>query len=387
MTTVPQEIIDMVIGFLAHDRPSLLACSLAGSSFYPPSRAHLFAEIEVGSLQRFQGLLELSSDSLATFNHESFKPFSSVRTISVQGADGWIRPELLPSLLFLPLLAPFPNVKDFRIDSLTLPGYIEAEGSLMAMSKDPVHTWPSVGSEVGRRFGISRGIPTNESIADPRDFPSTRERQAACLEALSLGNCRAPSLRWFLRYLSSFPDLKSLSLIDFTWGSVMGGDVDQCPSSQLSQPRLLPPRGLSELTLKIQYASLVACAPSLLFESLSRSLRILRLVHIDLFLSVGQLTALKFENGVADIYENAQTSTRVRSILTHRTLHSHRSTFSHTFRSHRSQCGSKRSNDGFLIFYRRSQAQLTLRNLTSISSSLRYRSKSSWMQLCGHRST
>lgn len=290
--TVPQEIIDLIVGFLARDRPSLLACSLAGSGFYPPSRAHLFAEIEVDSLQRFQGLFELSSSSVATFNHESFKPFSSVRTVSVQGADAWITPELLPSLLLLPLLAPFPNVKDFRIDSLSLPGYIEMEGSPVMSTVSPAHAaGPRVGSEVGRGFGVSRGTWTNESFADPRE-----ERPAANLEALCLGNFRAPSLWWFLRYLSSFPDLKSLSLIDFTWGSVEGGDVDRCPPGKLSQPGLLPPRGLSELSLKIQYASLVACAPSLLFESLSGSLRILRLVHIDLFLSVGQLTALESEN-------------------------------------------------------------------------------------------
>jgi len=58
-TTVPQEIIDMIIGFLAEDRASLLTCLIAGNSFCSPDRAHLFADIEVNSLQRFQGLLAL----------------------------------------------------------------------------------------------------------------------------------------------------------------------------------------------------------------------------------------------------------------------------------------------------------------------------------------
>lgn len=287
----------MIIGFLVQDRPSLLACALAGSNFYSPSRALLFAEIEVNSLQRFQGLLELSSTPLTTPNRESFKPFSSVRTISVRDVDAWITPEILPRLLFLPLLAPFPDVKDFRINSLTLPGFIGAESS-PAASAVPLHTGPHVGIEVGRWFGISRGIPANEMFTNSRDFPSPEEWPTGSLEALSLGNCRAPSLGWFLRYLSNFPDLKSLSLIDFTWGSLGGADVDQSTFPQCLQPTLQSPGGLSELTLKIQQTPFVACVPSLLFKYLSGSLRILRLVHIDAFLAVGQFTVHVLENGV-----------------------------------------------------------------------------------------
>lgn len=328
MTTVPQEIIDMIIGFLVQDRPSLLACSLAGSGLYSPSRVHLFAEIEVNSLRRFQGLLELSTTSLTTFDHESFKPFSSVRTISVWDVDAWITPDILPSLLFLPLLAPFPNVKDLRIDNLTLHDFI-GEETLPVMSTGPFHSMgPRVGTEAGRSFGISRGIPANESFADSGNFLSSKERSAASLETLSLGNCRAPSLGWFLRYVSYFPDLKSLSLINFTWGSVGGVDVHQSPPSQPTS------RGLSELALKIQYTPPVICAPSLLFKSLSQSLRILRLVHIDLFLSVGQLIAIVLENRRLSL-TLSQMSTRARFILTHRTLPSRRSIFSHTSRSHR----------------------------------------------------
>jgi len=115
--TVSQEIIDMNIGFLAEDRASILTCLLAGNGFCSPDRAHLFADIEVNRLQRFQGLLEFSTTSLTTFDCESFKAFSSVRTISVRDADVRITPEILPRLLFLPSLAPFPHVKDFRINN------------------------------------------------------------------------------------------------------------------------------------------------------------------------------------------------------------------------------------------------------------------------------
>ena len=362
----------MVIGFLVRDRPSLLACSLTGSGFCPPSRAHLFAEIEVNSLQRFQGLLELSSASLTTFKHESFKSFSSVQVISIRDADAWVTPEILPSLLFLPLLAPFPNVKDFRICGLTLPpDYIGAEGWSV-----PLSVGPRVGIEAGRRFGVSRGISTNERFADPRDLSSP----TASVEALSLGNCRAPSLEWFLRYVSYFPDLKSLSLIDFTWGSVGGVDFIHGPLCQPRQPTLQPPRGLSELALKIEDDRLVACAPRLLFESLSGSLKTLRLAHIDSFLSVGQFTALVLGTLLLTRNLPSQISRRVRFTSTHRTSPYRHSALSHTLLSHRSPYGSKPSNYGSRISCRRLRARATSRNLTSIYCSPPSRSKCSWMR-------
>ena len=281
--TVPQEIIDMIIGFLIEDRASLLACSLAGNSFCSPSRAHLFSDIEVNSLRRFQGLLELSTTSLTTSDHDPLKSFSSVRTISVRDVDAWITPEILPSLLFLPLLAPFPHVKNFRIDSLTLPGHIKEETLPFPTSS---HAGQGVGVEVGWRFGAAHGVPTNEPLADPPTFPAPPESSVASLKVLGLRNFQAPSLRWLLRYISYFPYLESLSLIDFTWRSVDGEDADLSP---ILQCRLTPRRSirLSELTLEVQYAPLVASPPRLLFESLSESLRILRLTHIDMFLSVG----------------------------------------------------------------------------------------------------
>ena len=277
----------MVIGFLVEDRAALLACALTGNSFYSPSRVHLFAEIEVNSLQRFRGLLELSSASLTTFEHETSKSFSSVRTISVRDVDAWITPEMLPSLLFLPLLAPFPNVKDFRIDGLTLPGCVRAE-ALPMVSTAPLSVGRRVNVEVGDS-GVSRGVPSGESFSGSRDFPSGQDLSNASLEGLILGNCQVPSLGWFLHYVSYFPDLKSLALIDFTWGSVGGEDAGQGPT-------FWRPQRLSELTLKNQCTSPVACAPSTLFESFSGSLRILQLTHIDMFLSVGQSTALVFRN-------------------------------------------------------------------------------------------
>lgn len=369
----------MIIQFLAQDRSSLLACSLAGSSFYSPSRAHLFAGIEVNSLQRFQGLLELSYASLTTFDHESFKSFSSVRTISVWDVEGWVTPETLPSLLFLPSLAPFPNVKNFRIDNLVLPSYVGAEASSM-VSVVP-HTGPCIGIEDRLRFGTSRGIATNELFADPRDFLSPNQRPTASLEALSLGNCRVSSLGWFLRYTSCFPDLKSLSLINFTWGSAGGADVDRGPSFQCPQPILQPPRGLSELTLEIEYTPVVACAPSLLFKSLSESLRVLRLGYIDMFISVRQLNLLIFETGRLLLTQAlaSQISTRVRFNLTQHISPSHHSTFSRTSRSHLSLYGSKQNNCGCWTFYRRSQARPTSRNLTSTFTSPPSRSKPSWI--------
>jgi hypothetical protein len=279
MVTVPQEIVDTIIGFLVEDRASLLTCSLAGSSFYSPSRTHLFAAIEVNSLQRFRRLLELSTTSLATFDHESLKAFSSVHTISVRDVDAWITPEILPSLLFLPLLAPFPHVKDFRIDNLTLPGPI-GEEALSVFPTSSLHVGRRVGFEAGWRVGTAHGDSTNEPLA------SSLESSATSLRALGLGNCQVPSLRWLLRYISYFPHLESLSLIDFTWQSVDEEGADQGP---ILQCRPTPRRSirLSELTLEVQYTPPVASPPRLLFESLSGSLGVLRLTHIDMFLSVG----------------------------------------------------------------------------------------------------
>jgi len=275
----------MIIGFLIEDRASLLTCSLAGNSFCSPSRVHLFADIEVNSLQRFQRLLELSATSLTTFDHESLKAFSSVRTISVQDVDAWITPEILPSLLFLPLLAPFPRVKDFRIDSLTLPGHI-GEETLPTFPTSSLHTGRRVGVEVAWRFGTTHGVPANEPLTDLPNFPASPDSSVVSLRALGLRNCQVPSLRWLLRYVSYFPFLEFLSLTDFTWRSVDGEDADQSP---ILQCRPTPQRsiGLSELTLEVQYTPLVASSPRLLFESLSGSLRVLRLTHVDMFLSVG----------------------------------------------------------------------------------------------------
>ena len=286
MATLPQEIIDMIIGFLVEDRASLLMCSLAGNSFCSPSRAHLFADIEVDSLQRFQGLLELSTTSITTFDHESLKAFSSVRTISVREVDAWITPEILPSLLFLPLLGLFPRVKDFRIDGLTLPGHIGAE-NLPTLPTPPLHVGRRVKANKARwSFDTADGVPANDP---PADSPS--ESSIASLKALSFRNCQVPSLRWLLRYVSHFPYLEYLSLTDLTWRSIGGEDRDQGPVLQC-RPAPRRSKGLSELTLEVQYTPLIASAPRLLLESLSESLRRLRLMHIDMFLSVGQLTAL-----------------------------------------------------------------------------------------------
>lgn len=280
--TVPQEIIDMIIGFLTEDRASLLTCSLAGNSFCSPSRAHLFADIEVNSLQRFRGLLELSTTSLTTFDDEPLKAFSSVRTISVQDVDAWITPEILPSLLFLPLLAPFPHAKDFRIDGLTLPSHIGG----VAFPTFPSHAGRPVGVEVGWRCSTAHGVPTDEPPANSPNFPASPESSVVSLRALSLRNCQVPSLRWLLRYISYFPYLESLSLVDLTWRSVDGEDADRCPIFQCLPT---PQRSirLSELSLGVQYTPFAASPPRLLFESLSGSLRVLRLAHIDAFLSVG----------------------------------------------------------------------------------------------------
>jgi hypothetical protein len=283
MAAVPQEIVDMIIGFLVEDRASLLACSLAGNSFYSPSRAHLFAEIEVDSIPRFRGLLELSTTSPTILDDASLKPFSSVRTISVRDADVWITPEILPSLLSLPFLPQFTNVRDFRIDGLTLLAEVPPMESI------PPRSGPRVGTNVGQwGLGAFRGVPAEESIADSLDFPSQHGSSTASLGTLSLENCRVPSLGWFLRYVSRFPHLKSLSLIDFSWQSVDGTDPDRGPTFRCPQATPQQQRGMLELTLKSQYNPLIACAPRLLFESLPRRLRILRLMHIDAFLSVGQ---------------------------------------------------------------------------------------------------
>jgi len=280
MTTVPQEIIDIIIGFLAEDRASLLTCSLVGNRFRSPTRTHLFSNIEVNSRQRFQGLLELSTTSITAF--------SSVRTISVREVDAWVIPEILPSLLSLPLLAPFPHVEDFRIDGLTLPGHIREE-ALTMLATPLLHMGERVGVEEGRRSDTSQGIvsSTNESLAGSPDLLASPKLSTASLKALSLRNCQVPSLRWFLRYASNFPDLESLSLIDLAWRSVGGEDADQSFISRCC-PVPRPSNGLSELTLETQDTPLVASSPRLLFESLSGSLRILRLMHIDTFLTVGQ---------------------------------------------------------------------------------------------------
>lgn len=270
----------MIIGFLIEDRAALLACALAGNSFYSPSRAHLFVEIEVNSLQRFRGLLELS---LKTLGPESLKPFPSVRRISVLDADTWVTPETLPNLLFLPLLAPFPNIREFRIDNLTLTGCTGAETLPIASTPSDIGSCVGIGIEVG----AFRGVPTDGSPSDSWDFPTAQLLSTARVEALILGNCRVPSLGWFLRYISHFPDLKSISLIDFTWGSVGGEDANRCPPAfQCPQRVPKPPKRLSELTLKNQSIPLATCAPNLLFDSLSGSVRTLRLMHIEMFLCV-----------------------------------------------------------------------------------------------------
>ena len=282
----------MIIGFLIEDRAALLMCSLTGNSFCSPSRAHLFADIEINSLQRFQGLLELSATSLTTFDHESLKTFSSVRTISVRNADAWVTPGILSSLLFLPLLEPFPHVKDFRIDSLTFPDYPGVE-TFPVLPTPPLYVGRHVEGEVGRRFGVPhRGAPTTESFAGSPNSPALPEFSITNLKTLSLSNCQAPSLRWLLRYVSYFQDLESLSLTDFTWRSTDGENTDQSPILQCSIFR--QSRGIPQLTLEVNSTPPVASAPRLLFESLSGGLRILRLMHIDMILSLGQLTVYVF---------------------------------------------------------------------------------------------
>ena len=287
MTTVPQEIIDMIVGFLVEDRSSLLACSLVGSSLCSPSRTHLFADIEVDSLQRFQGLLELSTTSLTTFDHESLKAFCSVHTISLRDVDAWVTPELLPSLIFLPLLAPFPRVKDFRIDKLALPGHVE--GKTLPMLPILPHVKHHVEVEGGWGSGAARAVSTDRPFADSPNFKASSEPPGASLKALRLRDCQVSSIRWLVRYISYFPNLKSLSLVDFTWRSV---DEEDAGQNIVLECRPTPRRsmGLSELTLEVQCTPLVASPPRVLFESFSRSLRILRLTHIDMLLSVGQFS-------------------------------------------------------------------------------------------------
>ena len=276
MTAVPQEIINTIVGFLVEDRATLLTCSLAGNRFYYPSRTHLFAEIEISSLQRFQGLLQLSTTSLGTSDLESLKTFSSVRTISLRDVDAWITPEYLPSLLFLPLLAPFSRVESFRIDGLTLPD-IGVE-TLPMPQMLPLRTGGCIGVEMGPRLGIAAGVSIKGPFADRPNIPTASGLSAVSLRALTLGNCEAPSLRWLPRYVSYFPCLESLSLVDFMWRSIDREDAEQSLALQLS-----------ELTLEVQCTPFVASPPRLLFESLFGSLKILRLMHIDTFLSVGQL--------------------------------------------------------------------------------------------------
>lgn len=256
----------MIVSFLVEDRATLLTCSLAGNEFYYSSRTHLFAKLEINSMRRLQGLLQLSTASLGTFDRESSTAFSSVRTISLRDVDTWVTLENLPSVLFLPMLAPFPRIENFRIDSLTLPGVIGAEAF-------PMPPMPPV------RVGFSAGtrIPLNGQLAGSPNFPKPSGLSAAAtLKALTLGNCQAPSLRWLSRYVSCFPCLGSLSLVDFVWRSVDGEDAEQSPISQLS-----------ELTLEVQCTPFVASPPKLLFESSFGSLKVLRLMHIDTFLSVG----------------------------------------------------------------------------------------------------
>jgi len=305
----------MIIGFLVEDRSSLLACSLVGSSFCSPSRAHLFANIEVNSLQRFRGLLKLSTASQTTFDHESLKMFSWVHTISFRDVDTWVTPEILPSLLFLPLLAPFPRIKDFRIDNLALPGHVE-EGTLPML--------PTLKVGGGWRFGVVGGVSADEPLADSPNFPTSPEPPVANLKALSLRNCQVPSVRWLLHYVSYFPCLECLSLVDFTWRSIGEEDTGQNLRLQCrpGTPRRL--LGLSELTLEVQ------CTPSpprVLLESFSGSLRILRLTHIDMFLSVGQSSVFFWARGLT-LTRTVQM--RVRFTLTHRTSTSRRSTLSRT---------------------------------------------------------
>ena len=273
----------MIIGFLAEDRASLLSCSLVGNSFCSPSRVHLFVDIEVNSLQRFQRLLELSTTSLTTFDHESLKAFSSVRTISVRDAGAWITPEALPGLLFLPLNAPFPHVKDFRIDNLNF-----REETMPTFPTPPLHVEQRAKAKLEWGFGAAYGASANEPPADSPNFPAPSELSVVSLRTLSLRNCQVPNLRWLQRYVSYFPYLESLSLIDFTWRSVDREGADQGPTLQCrsSSRRSM---GLSELTLEVQNTPPIAPPPRLLFESLSGSLRILRLVYVDIFLFVGEL--------------------------------------------------------------------------------------------------
>lgn len=259
----------MIIGFLVEDRASLLTCALAGNSFYCPSRSYLFAEIEVNSLQRFQTLLDLSATSLTIFEHDSIKPFSFIRTILLRDVDAWITQEVLPSLLFLPLLAPFPNVKELRIDDLTIHDHVEAETLLTSLL--------CMGPQA------SGGVPVNEPFAEPRGFPSPTS-----LKALSLRNCHFPTFGWFLRYVSHFTALLDMSLTDFTWGSLGAeGTESRSPAFQYPRQTLQLPTGLSKLTLKNQYTPLSACAPRQLFESLFGNLTTLRMMHMDIFHSVG----------------------------------------------------------------------------------------------------
>ena len=95
-STLPEEILDLIVDYLRNDRTTLKACCLVSQSWVPRTQRHLFARVE------FCGIKRLSFESwMKIFPDPSTSPARHARTLTISGpalfaitspdANAWLR--------------------------------------------------------------------------------------------------------------------------------------------------------------------------------------------------------------------------------------------------------------------------------------------------------
>ena len=97
MNALPQELIDTVIDYHFHDRPTLVTCSLVCKAWLPSSRYHLFHTVKLGD-ENWNTFLDFLQDQAFILpNKNKFTPIASLKN---RGDDNYRLLQILPSSAF-----------------------------------------------------------------------------------------------------------------------------------------------------------------------------------------------------------------------------------------------------------------------------------------------